>query len=259
MLTDVLTQLPPITLEEMDAISLMNRIDTKYTTTMPVLEEILREAARCGYRALVTEGTNVCSYNSTYFDTSSLKMFLDHRNRKLTRQKVRTRVYLNSGLTFLEIKRKNNQGRTKKKRIPIPPEAFPDFRPFPEAAAYLQAQSAFAAEELSPSLETAFDRITLVNPEMTERLTIDTSVRFHNNRNGCDASLGDGVVIELKQDGRAMSRMKEILLGKRVKPVRVSKYCIGTVLTDPHCRPGRFKLKIRSIEKVIHKRLLPIC
>lgn len=258
MLTDVLAALPSVTLAEMDSVKLMNRIDTKYVTTLSVLEEILRRAAQKGYRALETEGTKLCPYNSTYFDTPGLRMFTDHRNRKLTRQKVRTRIYMNSGMTFLEIKRKNNRGRTKKKRTAVPEAAFHDFRSFPEAASYLAEKSDFTVDVISPALETRFDRITLVNPAMTERLTLDTALRFHNNRTGADASLGDGVIIELKQDGRATSDMREILRELRVKPLRVSKYCIGTVLTDPSCRPGRFKLKIRKIEKVINTQLICI-
>ena len=183
-------------------------------------------------------------------------MFLDHRNKHLVRQKVRTREYVASGDAFLEIKRKNNHGRTKKKRTPIPPEAFADFRGLSEACAYLEGHSAYTAGELSPSLETVFSRITLVNPEKTERVTLDSGVRFVNMRNGREASLRDGVVIELKQDGRASSTMKRILLEHRAKPVRVSKYCIGITLTDPDARPGRFKQKVRLIEKQIKERLI---
>ena len=65
----------------------------------------------------------------------------------------------------------------------------------------------------------------------------------------------DAVIIELKQDGRADSPMKRILLDHRVKPVRVSKYCIATTLTMPGIKSGRFKPKVRMIEKTIHKKI----
>ena len=256
MLSDALDALPPITLEEMDSVKLLNRTDTKYLTTLPVLERILLRAAACGYRALETEGTKHAPYDSIYFDTPDLRMFTDHRNRKLVRQKVRTRVYLNSGLTFLEIKRKNNHGRTKKKRMAIPAGEFHDFRTDAEACNYLSAKSFFKAEEIAPAMETAFSRITLVNAALTERLTIDLDLRFRNLRNGREVDLGDGVIIELKQDGRADSRMKRILLDLRVKPFRISKYCVATAMTDPRCRPGRFKLKLIKMQKIIHKPLL---
>ena len=62
-------------------------------------------------------------------------------------------------------------------------------------------------------------------------------------------------VIELKQDGHAASQMKGILLDNRVKPVRVSKYCVAVTLTDPSVKSGRFKVKVRAIEKTINKKI----
>ena len=254
-MNDLVNLLQPITLEEMDGVKLMNRIDTKYVTTQTRLEDILRDAAAHGYRILVVDGSPVSSYDSVYFDTAGLKMFADHHNRRLVRQKVRTRAYLNSGDAFLDIKRKNNKGRTKKKRCPIPMGELPDFRSDATAAAYLAGHSAFTAEQLSPVLETIFRRMTLVNREMTERLTIDSRLSFKNRRTGSEASLGPAVIIELKQDGHASSEMKDILLEHRVKPLRVSKYCIGVTITDPSAKHNRFKRNVRSIEKITNKKI----
>ncbi len=251
----VLQRLAPITLQEMDSVKLLNRIDTKYLTDEQTLVRILSDAADSGYRALLTEGSRIAQYDSIYFDTPGLQMFLDHHNRRLNRLKVRTREYVASGLSFLEIKRKNNHGRTKKNRMEIPAAAFQDFRTDAGACEYLAAHSCYTAEGLTPSLETIFRRITLVNPAMTERLTIDSCVNFVNRRNRNEASLRNGVIIELKQDGRADSQMKRILLDHRVKPIRVSKYCIGITLTDPDVKSGRFKAKVRKIEKQINNKI----
>ena len=251
-----LSALAPITLEEMDSVKLMNRVDSKYLTDEATLLPLLRDAGAAGYRALTTNGTKTAQYDTMYYDTPGLQMFLDHHNRRLTRQKVRTRIYVGSELAFLEIKRKNNHGRTKKKRMQIPVGEFKTFTSDREASAYLESKSGYSAGELSPSLETIFRRITLVNPAMTERLTIDTCLCFKNTRNGGEASLRNGVIIELKQDGHAPSQMKDILLSHRIKPIRVSKYCIGVTLTDRNVKSNRFKLKIRKIEKQIHNRLI---
>ncbi|MBQ9660308.1 MAG: polyphosphate polymerase domain-containing protein [Bacteroidales bacterium] len=257
-LEQALDSFSPIHLGEMDSIKLMNRIDTKFLTTEQTLVGILEDAARQGYRALETEGTKISSYDSLYYDTPGRQMFLDHHNRRLVRQKVRTRTYVGSGQTFLEIKRKNNHGRTKKKRTEIAAAAFKDFHADASGMALLEKYCAFPADSLSPVLETLFRRITLVNAARTERLTIDTALSFVNHRTGHEASLRDAVIIELKQDGRAASEMRGILLGHRVKPIRVSKYCIGETLTDETVKHNRFKLKIRTIEKVINKKLTTI-
>ena len=251
----ILDGFAPVSLEEMDAVRLMNRVDTKYLTDEATLAGVLRDAAAAGYRVLVAGGARVSPYDSVYFDTPELRMFSDHHNQRLRRQKVRTRAYVNSGDAFLEIKRKNNRGRTKKKRTAIPMAELPDFRADAAACRYLADWSDFGAEEISPSLETLFQRVTLVNPALTERITIDTDLRFRNFRTGLETTLGEAVIIELKQDGRAASPMKGILLDHRVKPARISKYCIAVTLTDPSARAGRFKEKVRLLEKTIHHKI----
>jgi hypothetical protein len=246
-----------ISLAEMDAVKLMNRVDTKYLTDESTLAGVLRDAAAAGYRVLVADGARISPYDSIYFDTEGLRMFTDHRNRKLRRQKVRTRAYVNSGEAFLEIKRKSNQGRTKKKRTGIPMGELPDFRTDEAACRYLDAHSDFRAAELRPTLETFFRRITLVNPDRTERVTIDRDLYFKNFRTSQETTLRDAVIIELKQSGRGASPLKGILLRHRVKPARLSKYCIAVTLTDPSARAGRFKEKVRLLEKTIHQKITP--
>lgn len=246
----VLRDFAPITLEEMDSIRLMNRIDSKYLTDIRTLELVLADAAERGYRIFENSGVRLHGYDSVYFDTADLRMFKEHRRGKAVRQKVRTRIYRDSGQCFLEVKRKNNHGRTKKKRLEIDGELFGDFRGDKDSCSWLAAHSLSRAEEISPSLETAFRRITLVNAGLSERLTIDTGVSFRNLRTGASSSLGAAVIIELKQDGRLHSEMQDILLRHRVKPLRISKYCIGIVSTDPAVHPGRFKEKLRAIEKI---------
>lgn len=254
-ITNCLQDMAPITLEEMDAVKLMNRIDSKYVVNEVTLLRMLEEAGRAGYRVLVSEGERISPYDSVYYDTAGLTMFYLHHNRRLVRQKVRTRCYVNSGDAFLEIKRKNNHGRTNKKRMSIPTDKLMDFGSIPEACEYLAKHSWFQAADLTPSARTRFSRITLVNPALTERLTIDTRLFFENFRSGVDTTLQDAVIVELKQDGRADSQMKKILLDLRVKPLRVSKYCMAVTLTDPTVRAGRFKVKVRAIEKIIGKKL----
>lgn len=246
----ILQNFAPITLEEMDSIRLMNRIDSKYLTDIRTLGLVLADAAGRGYRIFENSGFRLHGYDSIYFDTEDLWMFKEHRRGKAVRQKVRTRIYRDSGQCFLEVKRKNNHGRTKKKRLEITPMLFSDFRSDESACGWLDGHSLCSTTEIFPSLETAFRRITLVNAGLSERLTIDTSVSFHNLRTETSADLGRAVIIELKQDGRLHSEMQDILLNRRVKPLRISKYCIGVVSTDPAVHPGRFKEKLREIEKI---------
>lgn len=240
----------PISLAEMSEVSLMNRTDTKFVTNAVLLTKILDEASKAGYRVSEIDGQRLLSYKSLYYDTADLRMFTDHRNKKLVRQKVRVRTYMVSGQTYLEIKRKNNHRRTKKKRLAIPASAMSDFSQAPGASDFLESRTPWKVQDLIPETTTDFDRITLVNKEKTERITIDINLSFSNTRSGIKASLDNLVIIELKQDALKRSLFRDILLRNRIFPYRISKYCMAVSLTDPSARSGRFKEKIRHIKKI---------
>ena len=237
----------PITLEEMSGVKLMNRIDTKYLVTERQLRDILL-CIRDGYYAQEVEGNRLSPYNTVYYDTPELTMYLIHHNRHLVRDKVRVRTYVDSHLTFCEVKHKNNKGRTKKKRIAVEP--IPNITDNPEAVAFLTEKQPYPVSLLSPHLVTVFDRFTLVNYDKTERLTIDCNLHFENLRNGKTASVAPLAVMELKQDGRAKSLLKDVLFELRIRPYKISKYCIGTCMTCPDVKQNRFKKKLRRIERL---------
>ena len=160
----------------------------------------------------------------------------------------RTSQCISSIMTFCEVKHKTNKGRTKKSRLQIQPET--NIVEDPETVAFLQEHQPYPLDSLGPQLETAFDRITLVNYEKTERLTIDCNLKFRNFAVGTTASFDELVVMELKQDGRARSLLKQVLFDLRIKPYKISKYCIGTAMTRPEVKQNRFKKKIRRINKL---------
>ncbi len=238
-----------ISLTEMGAVKLMNRIDTKFLLPMNMLKTLLENASK-SYRVQVIEDKRIASYDSIYFDTFNLEMFTRHHDRQLRRNKVRTRTYLDSNLYFLEIKRKNNKGRTKKKRIQINSCLFEEFKNNTEAVNFLESIVKYKADELIPQLHTQFNRITLVNKEKTERLTIDINLTFVNITTGIVKDLGPLAIIELKQDGLVHSKMKDILLSMRIQPYKISKYCIGTSMTNPNAKSNRFKKKLIHIKKL---------
>ena len=253
----ILATFDSISLSEMEGVKLMNRIDTKYAVPLSALPAIL-EAAQNGYYAQEINGTRIATYDTMYYDTDSLDMYIRHHDRQLVRQKIRVRQYVESDLTFLEIKRKNNKGRTKKKRISVPGfgitgDTFGDSkRERWSVEDFIAAKSRYHWSELSPHLSTRFHRITLVNKAKTERLTIDMDLVWENIVSGESKTFPELVIIELKRDGNVPSKMTQIMLSQRLKPLKISKYCIGTALTTPGLKKNRFKKKIRLIEKMLH-------
>ena len=244
----IVNTMKPITLGEMKEVKLMNRVDTKYLVTSAELLAILKGIHE-QYYAQEVEGHRLSPYSTIYYDTPDLKMYTIHHDRHLVRDKVRVRTYIDSHLTFCEVKHKTNKGRTKKKRIEV--QRGIDVTTDPEAAAFLAEKQPYPVNSLRPNLETAFDRFTLVNFEKTERLTIDCNLVFNNFITGSTATMGNLVIMELKQDGRARSLLKQVLFDLRIRPYKISKYCIGTAMTRPDVKQNRFKQKIRRIHKLL--------
>ena len=297
-------RMPTLDLDRIAAVRLMNRVDTKYLVDEALCMELLERAAD-QYYVQIIDDCRACRYATLYYDTPQWDMYHLHHNRRLTRQKIRTRTYVETGVTYLEVKNKSNKGRTHKRRMALDRSLFAAAATDTAAADFLRREARYAPETLSPSLATRFVRVTLVNHAMTERLTIDFDLHFDNVRaagggnkdmngcrnmdtigcgnmntivlgdtymNGCGdngmtgmdncfrpaaeashghtASLGRLVVIELKQDALAPSPMKQLLAQLRVKPFKLSKYCIGEALTNPLVKHNRFKAKIRAIGKM---------
>lgn len=305
-------RMPTLDLDRIAAVRLMNRVDTKYLVDERRCMELLERAAD-QYYVQIIDDCRACRYATLYYDTPQWDMYHMHHNRRLTRQKIRTRTYIETGVTYLEVKNKSNKGRTHKRRMALDRSLFAAAATDTAAADFLRREARYAPKALSPSLATRFVRVTLVNRAMTERLTIDFDLHFDNVRaagggnkdmNGCGdtdmnsrgntdmngrkdmntigpgdmdingrgnngmtgmdngfrpaaeashghtASLGRLVVIELKQDALVPSPMKQILAQLRVKPFKLSKYCIGEALTNPLVKHNRFKAKIRAIGKM---------
>lgn len=233
----------PISLQEMKAVRLMNRIDTKFVTTLPLLLRLLEEA-QSEYLVQEADGLRAMPYYTRYYDTPECRMYLEHLHGRLKREKIRIRRYESSGAAFLEVKAKDNRGRTNKERVPC--EGLGEAA----RAAFVAAHSHYRLEALSPRVENRFTRITLVNRRLTERLTVDVELRFRNLLSGRLCALDRLAVIELKRDGRTRSPAAELLRRLHIHPAGFSKYCMGMALTDETLARNRFKPRLRAIGRM---------
>ena len=260
-MNEILSHFDPITLEQMNDVRLLNRTDTKFVTTVPMLRRLL-VMAQNDYFAQVIDGESIAPYYTVYFDTDDCAMYQKHESGHTNRQKLRIRSYVNSGLNFLEVKTKNNRGRTKKKRVSI--DSFDPLHPQHDILFRRQNEEFVAYDDflrsclhydpttLTEQLENRFDRITLVNKGKTERLTIDLNLRFHNIVTDDFRFMDDVVIIELKRDGRVPSPILALLQELRIKPHGFSKYCIGSAFTNPNLRRNRIKPRLHDIEKILN-------
>ncbi|MGV8135364.1 MAG: polyphosphate polymerase domain-containing protein [Mangrovibacterium sp.] len=245
---ELLKTFTPISLADMEQVTLMNRFDSKYQVHARLLPFLLKFLSP-DYFILEIDGTREQTYRTMYFDTAENRFYLAHHNGKQNRIKIRKREYENSGLVFLEIKSKSNKGKTSKIRIPA--DAFTPVLSDREKD-FINSACGHSADELMLKSFNHFSRITLVSKQMNERCTIDTSLLFESMHT-C-RTVRDLVIIELKQECNGKNtRLANWLKAGRVYPRGFSKYCIGRVFTEPQLKRNNFKPTILSLEKSWHK------
>ena len=242
--TVLLEKFSPVSLEDIDEVKLMNRIDQKYWFHSSKLNGALH-AALPHYDVLEINGQRLMDYQTTYFDTPEDSMYLKHHNRKLNRHKIRQRKYASTDSSFLEIKFKTNKKRTIKKRIASEFEA-PEFRQ--NELDFIVEKSPFEGENLLPSLHNKFKRITLIHKKKLDRCTIDIAPSFWN-KNG-KVSIDNLVIFELKKGRNLnMSPFIAILRQLRIRQTGLSKYCTGRALLDAELKQNAFKPRLRFLNK----------
>lgn len=245
-ITAVVKEFAPITLAEMDSVKLMNRIDTKYVVAARRLPEILKEV-QDKYRILEIDKQRELEYRTTYYDTPEYDMYTAHQNGKLNRFKIRTREYVVSKIHFLEVKFKNNKGRTLKERVK---RVDGDLEFHENETDFLSDSAPFTVDDLTPKLWNRFTRLTLVHRTAQERLTIDFDLSF-KNEDEASVEVPQLSIIEVKQDKyTADSDIIMVLRKHHINEMRVSKYCIGTAMLNPWIKRNRFKEKLLAIDKL---------
>jgi hypothetical protein len=110
---ELVGQFQPISLPEMDGVGLMDRADTKFLLPKNKVVDLLTDVLN-DYKVLEVKNDRVMTYNSLYYDTPEKDFYNWHHNGKVNRLKIRIRNYVESNIYFLEVKRKDGKGKTKK-------------------------------------------------------------------------------------------------------------------------------------------------
>ncbi len=229
----------------MDEVALLDRHDTKYIFNREELLTLLPKLQR-DYRVLEVLGKRASAYSSLYFDSEKLDFYSLHQRGKKNRVKIRMRKYVDSELTFLEVKLKNNKNRTVKSRMEI--EDITEFLSTDDLNFIEEA--AGEQDELKPQVYNEFHRITLVHKTAEERLTLDIELGFRVP-NGPEKSLNHLVIAELKQDVvNRYSTFAKLAKKMMIRPERISKYCLGIALLVDDVKKNQIKEKLLRIAKL---------
>jgi hypothetical protein len=244
ILNDLVSSLNPVSLAEMDSVKLMDRTDSKFVLSFNELAPILHDIAD-QYRILTINKTRLFSYRTDYFDTPELSMFADHHNGKLNRFKIRQREYIESNIRFLEVKFKSNKGRVIKDRIE---KSFMDQRAF---SGFVTGHTPYDPNKLDIILTNQFNRFTLVNLKIKERVTVDFNLVFSDMKHA--TTLNGLVIIEIKQSHfNTQSPIYKALKQHHIRKESVSKYCLGVSLLSRHPKLNNFKKTLNIVNKLSH-------
>lgn len=244
-LNEVLTRFALITLDASKTVAAANRLDTKFTFGLAILPELL-ERLTPHYFLLTIHGVRAQRYQTLYFDTPKLDLYLRHHSGIYPRHKVRCRRYLDSDVCFLETKTKRNTGRTIKQRIPSPWVAAGIMD---QAHRFLQQAVPGLPTALDPVLRVDFFRLTLVNKDSAERVTIDVDLSYRTPGGFC--AFPKLVIAEVKRE-RSVIRspfLREIR-DLRLRKGSISKYCLGIMALYSEVKRNRFKERLNEIARL---------
>jgi len=233
-----LTSLPTVDLDRLNAAAeLQTRVDRKYILPLRDLPEVLAELPD-GSEVLEIGGELSLRYASQYFDTPGLDSYLGAARGRRRRFKVRSRTYVDSGGSFLEVKTRGGRSATVKERVPVGGDCLDD-----DAVAYATDMLADAgipnaarlAANLEPALVTRYRRTTLLLPAAqggdASRGTIDTDLTWID-ATGAVLQLPASVIVETKSGQRA-GALDRTLWRHGHRPARISKYGTGMAALHP--------------------------
>lgn len=245
--TNQLSLLNSVSLNELESVSLLNRMDSKYALRGDDLLKIFPCLIE-NYNVLEIDGVRIFSYENNYFDTPDLQFFRDHHNGYVNRIKVRSRRYVESDLCFFEIKKKEKIARTNKHRESLP-YMISDIDESRKNV--IQDYTRKNIGEVTLILKNNFSRVTLVNNHFTERVTIDMNLHFIDNQN--DVKFGKIAIIEIKQSKNTQaSPLTASLKYHHIRSQGISKYIYGVISLNPSVKKNNFKPIIKTINKLQH-------
>ena len=104
-------------------------------------------------------------------------------------------------------------------------------------------------EDVALILKNNFTRITLVDYNLTERVTIDSNIVFINDDQ--EIKMNDVAVVEIKQSKTSQnSPLIQFLKQKSIREQSFSKYVFGIISLMPNVKKNNFLAIIKNINNI---------
>ena len=259
-----------ISLDELnEKAAMQTRVDRKYIVDADYAASILAELPADEAAVLEIDGQREFAYDSVYFDTPDLVSYKASAIGSRNRFKVRTRSYLDSDLSFLEVKTEGAREFTVKERIPYSIEnrdiLTAEGKEY--VATALEQLTDASVDRLESVIRTGYRRTTVYLPQseqnpVASRLTIDTSLTWTplsesalmytadggegptKYQVGTEYSAPGTVIIETKS-GSAPSVADKYLWRAGIRPVKISKFATGMAALNPQLPANKWKRTIQ--------------
>ncbi|MGI9822278.1 polyphosphate polymerase domain-containing protein [Agromyces sp. Marseille-Q5079] len=243
-----LRDLAPVGLDELNsAAELLTRVDRKYMLPAGAVPDLLQRLP-AGTAALEIDGRRSSQYESVYFDTPDLSSYHLAAYGRRRRYKIRTRSYVDSALSFLEVKTRGGRSVTVKERVAIEPDAAAGLTG--DALAYAESTLDEAGIEppehdpFVPVLTTRYRRATLLVPGGS-RATIDVGLEWIElGPHGRWLTTPGSVIVETKSGGSA-GPVDRTLWSLGHRPASVSKFATGLAALRPDLPSNRWTPVLR--------------
>lgn len=246
---EILNRFNSISLTELEQLNLLNRYDTKFLIPKNYLNNFLCQLTD-NFSVLEINGLRNFAYRTLYFDTENNEFYHQHHNGKCQRSKIRYRHYVDSDVYYFELKQRNNYSFTSKKRVRVD-SAIEKVKE--KESELLKSELNLDLHDLYSKVLVQYDRITLVNSFVPEKITIDTNIKFSNTDNS--VNLDNVVLVELKQKRfNHNSDTYNILKGLNIHSIDgFSKYCMAMIYTNTVSKFNRFKPKVMLLNKIMDR------
>ena len=240
--------------------ALMDRFDSKYVVPVAWLEELVQDLSEHSVLSIQNQVSTV--YNNLYFDTPEGTCLKDHTRGKNIRYKVRVRQYANTGVAFLEVKLRDVHSKTFKHRV---------VRQGAWDAPLTQEELDFLGEHLPnanalvPTLQSSFERFTLIHVGQGERITFDQDLQFkvpaekEGDVHPWVKPTPHLAVVEWKQSkvnhqGELMQalRAQKGRRGPLGRALRLSKFVLGQAHLAPEGNFRAYRSALRDLARAEH-------
>jgi hypothetical protein len=260
-LTELLQRKESIGLDAIESVALMDRFDSKFVVPTDWITSVVTDLHE--HCVLTIEGHTSTKYNNLYFDTANAQCLEDHTRGRNSRFKIRVRHYDNTGVAFLEVKRRDVYGKTTKERM-VRSSSLEWNAPLTDRERAFLAELVPYADKLEPMLQSSFERFTLVHLQSGERITFDRDLAYVKPDQRADSQawtrpIPHLAVVEWKQS--TVNHQGSLIQSFRRQPgrrgplgraLRVSKFVLGNAVTAPH-RPVRsYRSALRDLARAEH-------